>query len=118
RSRCRARGRRFVARGLRRLSFVIDLRAARQDPEAFRTTLMRKGAGDVFDELMTADRAVLEVQPRVEDLRAKRKLKGKPSPEQLQALARAKAELQQLEVRLAAADAARSPLLEPHPTPP
>src|SRR5207247_5486203 len=118
RSRCRARGRRFVARGLRRLSFVIDLRAARQDPEAFRTALVRKGAGDVFDELMTADRAVLEVQPRVEDLRAKRKLKGKPSPEQLQELERVKAELQQLEVRLAAAESARSELLARIPNPP
>ena len=97
---------------------MIDLRAARQDPEAFRTALVRKGAGDVFDELMTADRAVLEVQPRVEDLRAKRKLKGKPSPEQLQELERVKAELQQLEVRLAAAESARSELLARIPNPP
>ena len=40
---------------------MIDLRAARQDPDAIRAALARKGAAELFDELLAADRAVLEV---------------------------------------------------------
>jgi len=97
---------------------MIDIRAARQDPDAIRAALARKGAAELFDELLVADRAVLEVQPRVEDLRAKRKLKGKPTPEQLQELEQVKAELQQLEEQLAAAEARRRDLLARVPNPP
>jgi seryl-tRNA synthetase len=97
---------------------MIDLRAARQDPDAFRAALARKGAAEAFDELLVADRAVLDVQPRVESLRAKRKLKGKPTPEQLQELEQVKVELQQLETELAAAEATRTELLARIPNPP
>ncbi|MEP6812117.1 MAG: serine--tRNA ligase [Actinomycetota bacterium] len=97
---------------------MIDIRAARQDPDAIRAALARKGAAELFDELLAADRAVLEVQPRVEDLRAKRKLKGKPTPEQLQELEQVKVELQQLEEQLAAAEARRKDLLARVPNPP
>ena len=97
---------------------MIDLRAARQDPDAFRAALARKGAADAFDELLEADRAVLAVQPRVEDLRAKRKLKGKPTPEQLEELERVKTELQSLEQDLDAAEARRRDLLARVPNPP
>jgi len=47
---------------------MIDLRAARNDPNAFRAALARKGAAKIFDELLDADRAVREIQPRVEEL--------------------------------------------------
>ncbi len=97
---------------------MIDLRAARNDPERFRTALKRKGAADLFDEVMTADRAVLDVQPRVEELRARRKLKGKPTPEQLEELERIKAELQSLEAELGDAEARRRDLLARLPNPP
>src|SRR6476661_5136793 len=97
---------------------MIDLRAARQDPDAFRAALARKGAAKAFDELLAADRAVLDVQPRVESLRAKRKLKGKPTPEQLQELEQVKVDLQQLETELAAAEATRTELLARIPNPP
>jgi seryl-tRNA synthetase len=97
---------------------VIDLRAARQDPDAVRAALERKGAGEAFDELLAADRAVLEVQPRVEDLRAQRKLKGKPTPEQLEELERVKVELQSLEQELGTAEARRRDLLARVPNPP
>jgi seryl-tRNA synthetase len=97
---------------------MIDIRAARQDPDATRAALARKGAAELFDELLAADRAVLEVQPRVEDLRAKRKLKGKPTPEQLQELEQVKAELQKLDEQLAAAEARRKDLLARVPNPP
>ena len=98
---------------------MIDLRAARNDPDAFRAALARKGAAEQFDELLEADRAVLEVQPRVEELRARRKGgKGKPTPEQLAALEQVKTELQQLEEQLAGAEARRKELLDRIPNPP
>jgi seryl-tRNA synthetase len=98
---------------------VIDLRAARNDPDAFRAALARKGAADLLDELLGADRAVLDVQPRVEELRARRKGgSGKPTPEQLVELERVKAELQELEAELATAEARRKDLLDRIPNPP
>jgi len=97
---------------------MIDLRAARNDPDRYRTALARKGAADLFDELLEADRAVREVQPRVEELRAKRKVKGKPTPEQLVELEQIKQELQALEEQLAAAEARRKVLLDRIPNPP
>jgi seryl-tRNA synthetase len=97
---------------------MIDLRAARNDPERFRTALARKGAAQLFDELLEADRAVREVQPRVEELRAKRKVKGKPTPEQLAELERIKGELQSLEQQLDGAEARRKELLDRIPNPP
>ncbi|TML87833.1 MAG: serine--tRNA ligase [Actinobacteria bacterium] len=97
---------------------MIDLRAARSDPDAFRAALARKGAAEVFDELLEADRAVREIQPRVEELRAARKVKGKPTPEQLEELERIKTELQSLEQQLAAAEGRRKELLDRVPNPP
>ena len=97
---------------------MIDLRAARNDPEAFRLALARKGAAEVFDELLAADQAVREIQPRVEELRAARKVKGKPTPEQLAELERIKGELQALEQQLAATEARRKDLLNRVPNPP
>jgi seryl-tRNA synthetase len=79
---------------------------------------VRKGAAELFDELLAADRAVLEVQPRVEELRSKRKLKGKPTPEQLVELEQVKVELQQLEEDLTSAEGRRKELLDRIPNPP
>src|SRR3954467_10595653 len=97
---------------------MIDLRHARERPDELRAALARKGAGDLLDELLTADAAVREVQPRVEELRAARKRKGRPRPEQLAELERVKQELQALEERLARAEARRKQLLERVPNPP
>jgi seryl-tRNA synthetase len=83
-----------------------------------RAALARKGAGEIFDELLAADQAVLEVQPRVEELRAARKIKGKPTPEQLTELERLKAELQGLEQQLGDAEARRQEILDRVPNPP
>ena len=73
---------------------------------------------NVFDELLAADQSVREIQPRVEELRAARKVKGKPTPEQLAELERIKDELQSLEQQLAAAEARRKELLNRVPNPP
>jgi seryl-tRNA synthetase len=97
---------------------MIDLRKARNEPEEMRAALARKGAAEQFDELLESDRAVREIQPRVEELRAARKVKGRPTPEQLQELERIKEELQALEQQLTAAEARRKELLDRVPNPP
>jgi len=97
---------------------MIDLRAARAEPDAMRAALARKGAADLFDQLLDADHAVRQIQPRVEQLRASRKVKGRPTPEQLAELERIKEELRSLEEQLAAAEARRKELLDRVPNPP
>jgi seryl-tRNA synthetase len=97
---------------------VIDLKAARGEPERFRTALARKGAGDAFDELLEADRAWLELVPRVDELRGRTKLKGRPTEEQLAELRVLKDELRAAEEELAAAEARRDELLARVPNPP
>ena len=62
---------------------MIDLKAARTNPDELRAALARKGAAEAFDELLDADRRWLELVPQVDELRARTKLKGKPTPEQL-----------------------------------
>jgi seryl-tRNA synthetase len=97
---------------------VIDVRAARADPDAWRAALARKGAAEEFDALMEADRTWLALVPQVDDLRSKTKLKGKPTPEQLEELKGVKAELQRLEEELAEAERRRTELLDRVPNPP
>ncbi len=80
---------------------MIDLRAARNDPDGYRAALARKGAAEVFDELLAADVRWRELQQRVDELRARTKVKGKPTPEQLTELTAIKGELQPLEAELA-----------------
>jgi seryl-tRNA synthetase len=97
---------------------MIDIRAARSDRDGWRTALARKGAADVFDSLMAADAEWLALVPRVDELRGQTKLKGKPTPEQVEALKAVKAELAQLEEQLAQAQARRDELLAQVPNPP
>ena len=97
---------------------MIDIRAARAEPDAYRTALARKGAAEDFDALMEADRDWLALVPQADELRARTKLKGKPTPEQIEELKGVKAELQRVEEELAAADRRRTELLERVPSPP
>jgi seryl-tRNA synthetase len=97
---------------------VIDLRAARADPDGYRNALARKGAADAFDELLEADAAWREVQQRVDELRAQTKLKGKPTPEQLERLKAIKDELGPLEIELAGTRQRVQDLLDRIPNPP
>jgi seryl-tRNA synthetase len=90
---------------------MIDLKAARNDPETFRVALERRGAADAFNELIAADERWRALVPRVDELRAQQKLDGKPSPEQLEQLRRVKEELKGLEDELAAAEANRDAAL-------
>jgi seryl-tRNA synthetase len=97
---------------------VIDQRAARNDPESFRRRLARKGAAEQFDAWLAADERWRALVPRVDELRGKTKLKGKPTPEQLEELRGVKEELQQAEQGLAEAEAARDEALVLIPNPP
>ncbi|HEY2328040.1 MAG TPA: aminoacyl--tRNA ligase-related protein, partial [Gaiellaceae bacterium] len=90
---------------------MIDLRAARAERDRFRAALARRGAGDAFDALLAADERWRALVPVVDDLRAKQKLDGKPTPEQLEQLRGLKEELRAAEAELAAAEAARDEAL-------
>jgi seryl-tRNA synthetase len=97
---------------------VIDLKAARSDPDGFRAALARKGGVEAFDLLIEADRRWRELLPQVDELRAQTKPKGKPSPDELERLKKAKTKLQRLEEELAEAQAAREAALVLVPNPP
>ena len=97
---------------------MIDLRAARADPDAMRAALARKGAGEAFDRLMDADGRWRELVPQVDELRSRTKLKGKPTDEQRAELQRVKAELKEAEDALAAAESERDAALLEVPNPP
>jgi seryl-tRNA synthetase len=97
---------------------MIDIRAARHDPERFRAALARRGAAEAFDALMSADVRWRELVPQVDELRAQQKLQGKPTPEQLEELQARKARLGELEAELAAAEAERDAALTKVPNPP
>jgi seryl-tRNA synthetase len=97
---------------------VIDLKAARSDPDAWRVALARKGAAADFDRLLEADERWRTLIPRVDELRGKTKLKGRPTPEQLEALQAVKAELKSAEEELAAAETERAEALALVPNPP
>jgi seryl-tRNA synthetase len=89
---------------------VIDLRAARSDPDRFRAGMARRGAGEAFDQLLAVDQEWRELVPRVDELRGRQKLKGKPTPEQVEELKQVKEELRRLEEQLTAAEARRDEL--------
>jgi seryl-tRNA synthetase len=97
---------------------MIDIRAARADPDIWRAALARKGAAEDFDALLEADRERRALLPRIEELRARQKLKEKPTPEQLEELKSVKAELQALEAELEQIEARFEELLAIVPNPP
>ena len=97
---------------------MIDARAARNEPDEYRRRLARKGAAEAFDAWLAADERWRAIVPRADELRARTKLKGKPTPEQLEELRGVKEELQRAEAELAAAEAARDELGLRIPNPP
>jgi seryl-tRNA synthetase len=97
---------------------VIDIKAARNDPETWRAALARKGAAEEFDALLEADRARRALLPQVEGLKARQKLKSKPTPEQLEELKAVKAELERFQGELAEAEERYNDLLARVPNPP
>jgi seryl-tRNA synthetase len=97
---------------------VIDAKAARNDPESYRAALARKGAADAFDAWLAADERWRELVPRVDDLRSRQKIQGKPTPKQVEELKQVKEDLRRTEEQLAAAEAERDSALEGIPNPP
>jgi seryl-tRNA synthetase len=97
---------------------MIDIKAARNDPEGWQAALARKGAVEDFDALLEADAELRRLKSQVEPLRAKQKLKGKPTPEQLEELKAVKEELERLQAAQAEAQARVDDLLLRVPNPP
>jgi seryl-tRNA synthetase len=97
---------------------LIDAKAARNDPDGYRSALARKGAAEAFDTWLEADERWRELVPRVDDLRSRQKQQGRPTPEQVEELKQVKEELRKTEEQLSAAAAARDKALEALPNPP
>ena len=98
---------------------MIDLRAARAEPEAFRAALARKGAEESFDALLGADARWREANTCREDARAEQKRLGKPqAQEEIERAKELKAELGRLDEALAAAEAERQELWDRVPNQP
>jgi seryl-tRNA synthetase len=76
---------------------MIDVRAARADPERYRAALARRGAAEDLDRLLEADARWRAPQQRIDELRGAAKIKGKPTPDQLEELRARKEELARLE---------------------
>ena len=96
---------------------MIDLKAARSDADRWRAALARKGAASEFDAVLAADERWRALIPRVDELRTKTNLRGKPTPAELEEVKRVKEELRALESELAEAEAERDRLglLVPNP---
>jgi len=98
---------------------VIDLAAARRDPDALREALARKGDAESLDRLLEADARWRDVTGRQEQARAEQKRLGRPSsPGEIERARQLKAELQGLEDELAAAARERQHWWDRVPNPP
>jgi seryl-tRNA synthetase len=92
---------------------VIDLKAARQDPETFRAALARRDAAADFDALLAADSHWRSLTTRAEALRSAQRgsSRGKPTPEQIEELRALRDELEQAQADQAVAAQERDRLL-------
>jgi seryl-tRNA synthetase len=92
---------------------VIDLKAARKDPDYFRAALARRGAADEFDALLAVDASWRELTERAEALRArqKRSSKSAPSEAELAELRQLREELAEAQASLATVETERNDLL-------
>ena len=93
---------------------MIDLKAARQDPDRYRAALGRRGAAADFDALLAVDARWRELTERAESLRAEQKKSskgGRPGPERLAELRRLADELSKAQAEQADAERERGGLL-------
>jgi seryl-tRNA synthetase len=97
---------------------MIDIRLVREHPEALRRGLARKGAGELFDELVVVDASWRQLTATVDELRSQSRPKTKPTEEQLTALHGVKEKLRGAEADLADTEARRTTLLMAIPNPP
>ena len=97
---------------------MIDIKAFRNEPGPFLEGAKRKGAEQQAIELLQADTEWRALVANVDDLRARQKVDGKPTPEQIEALKGVKDKLRDAEQRLAEAAERRDELLQQVPNPP
>ena len=91
---------------------MLDVRAIRDDPEAFRAGLARRGLAGAVDELLAADERRRDLTQRVEELRAEQNraskaigaAQGDEKPRLIAEVGKVSAELKELEPKLAEAD--------------
>jgi seryl-tRNA synthetase len=96
-----------------KLTQVIDLKAARKDPDHFRAALGRRGAAEDFDALLAADASWRELTEQAESLRARQKRLSRSAPgeAELAELRQLSEELAGAQAELAKAESARTDLL-------
>jgi seryl-tRNA synthetase len=112
---------------------MLDLRRIREEPEAARVALARRGAADSLDELLALDSRRRDLLPRVEEGRARRnavsdeiaaaKRSGEDAEPRIAEMRELGAEIKQLEAELAEVEARRDELAAtlpnlPHPDAP
>ena len=92
---------------------MIDLKAARQDPEGYRAALARRAAADDFDALMATDARWRSLTERAEALRAAQRVssRGRPSPAEIDQLRTLRDELAEAQADLGLAAEQRDALL-------
>jgi seryl-tRNA synthetase len=92
---------------------VIDLKAARQEPDRYRQALARRGADKDFDALLRADSSWRSLTERSEALRAAQRSssKGKPTEAELEQLRQLRDELSAAQAELADVARQRDELL-------
>jgi seryl-tRNA synthetase len=98
---------------------MINIQELRRDPESFLARLARKGAWDVGLELAHVDAVWRTAIAEVEALRAEQnRQSGKPSPSELDVLARRKEDLRKAQSNLIDLERRRAELLDQVPNPP
>jgi seryl-tRNA synthetase len=98
---------------------VIDIRELRRDADGCLAKLARKGAANIARELIEVDAAWRAATARVETLRAEQKQQsGRPSPSELEELARQKEQFQNAQAELTQLERRRNDLLDRVPNPP
>ncbi|MGD0082628.1 MAG: serine--tRNA ligase [Acidimicrobiales bacterium] len=97
---------------------MIDIRLAREQPDALRRALARKGAAELFDELVAVDSSWRQLTATVDGLRSRTRPKGRPTPEELAVLQSVKDRLRAAEGELAELETLRADLLSKVPNPP
>ena len=97
---------------------MIDVRQLRSQPDDYLARLARKGARPLGERLLAIDTAWRGATARAEALRARQKLSGRPTPEQLEELKQIKEQLQATETELAELDRQRRETLDLLPNPP
>jgi seryl-tRNA synthetase len=99
---------------------MLDLRSIREDPDAARAALRRRGAADALDELLRLDERRREILPELEEGRARRnrvseeiaqrKREGEPADDLIAEMRELGARLKEREAELATVEAERDEL--------